>query len=138
MFSKQSHYIDGSLSTAGQNTAYIMYMGRNASPDISLIPAQYIINTISHYLRQDSHTKPILYQYCQTALNTISIPISQYLKRDSHAKPNVYQYFQVLPHVRNPQTALSILSDSLTPTGGISLSLHSKLVDYKIGRNSSK
>ena len=45
------------------------------------------------------------------------------------------QYYQVLPHVRNPQTALSILSDSLTPTGGISLSLHSKLVDYNIGWN---
>ena len=36
---------------------------------------------------------------------------------------------KVLPHVRNPVSALNILASSLTPTGGLSLSFHSKFVD---------
>ena len=36
---------------------------------------------------------------------------------------------QVLPHVRDPVGALTILAQSLKPTGGIFLSLHSKWVE---------
>ena len=57
-------------------------------------------------------------------------PFSQCVKDIRNGRGGIlFNTDQVLPHVRNPLSALDILANSLTPTGGLSLSFHSKLVD---------
>ena len=58
------------------------------------------------------------------------MPFSQCLKDIRNGRGGIlFNTDQVLPHVRNPLSALDILANSLTPTGGLSLSFHSKLVE---------
>ena len=57
-------------------------------------------------------------------------PYSQCVKDIRNGRGGIlFNTDKVLPHVRNPLSALDILANSLTPTGGLSLSFHSKLVD---------
>ena len=67
------------------------------------------------------------------------MPFSQCVKDIRNGRGGIlFNTDQVLPHVRNPLSALDILANSLTPTGGLSLSFHSKLVDGDLEKKKSE